>query len=71
MALQKPKASKAPASTEPVGGYHSKSTVVDPCCIPAGVYAGSPVNGSSSAQDDATYMGAQGAMGHIIGATAH
>ena len=71
MALPKPQASKAPAYVQPVGGHHSQKTSHDPCCIPAGVETGSPVNGSSSAKDDATYFGAQGALGHIVSPSAH
>jgi hypothetical protein len=71
MAMPKPAKSKAPASVQPVGGYHSKAATHDPCCVPGGVETGSSVNGSSKAKDDNTFYGTVGAVGHIANPTAH
>ena len=64
MALPKPAKSKAPAPTEPVGGYHSKAASHDPCCIPVAAPAGTAWTGKDSA-------GGPAATSHILNPTAH
>lgn len=67
MGLQKPQKSKAPAPTEPAGGYHSQGSM-DPCCIPGGVTS-DPIEYNTAG--DSGLGGADWAMGHILPPTAH
>lgn len=64
MALPKPAKSKAPAPTQPVGGYTPQRTNVDSCCIPVQT----PSNTSWSGKDSA---GGPAATSHILNPTAH
>lgn len=63
MGVQKPKASKAPAPTQPAGGYHAK-TVKSPTTIPVSVPEGLAAT-SKSHQDG------HSAVHHILNPTAH
>lgn len=67
MALQKPQKSKAPAPTEPAGGYHPQGKI-DPCCIPGGVTAAAHEHNTAP---DGSLGGAAWAVGHISTPTAH
>lgn len=67
MALQFPKASKAPAFTAPA--FTTGTSVSDPCCIPGGVESAPLLSNSGS--DDSTSGGAAGTVGAILPPTAH
>lgn len=63
--MPKPAKSKAPASVQPVGGYHSKAATHDPCCIPVTV---PPLLGNGK---DSASGPAPAATHHIANPTAH
>jgi hypothetical protein len=64
MALPKPQKSKAPAPTQPVGGYHSHATK-DSCCIPVSTPSNTSWTGSN--KNDTGHS----AVHHILNPTAH
>ncbi len=63
MALPKPAKSKAPAPTQPVGGYPLSKTT-DPCCIPVSTPSNTSGTGKSATSGPA-------ATHHIQTPTAH